>query len=128
MKLRQHELDVALSLQNSSNPAGTISRQEINMSGLVLCRRWISDLLGTDVGICLLEAFSPDTAPRIIELLVTLLLFLSSTVNPFIYAATNRVFREEFRKLLFWWREADFEATRKEGSGKKTLPEDETDV
>ena len=86
------------------------------------------------MGICLLEAFSPDTAPRIIELLVTLLLLLSSTINPVIYAATNRVFREEFRKLLCWLRvrkitsEADSGANRNGGSWEETTEQDETDV
>ena len=80
------------------------------------------------------KRFFPDTAPRIIKLLVTLLLFLSSTINPFIYAATNRVFREEFHKLLFWLRvrkitsEAGSGANRKGGSGEKTPEQDEIDV
>ena len=80
------------------------------------------------------KRFSLDTAPTIVELLVTLLLFLSSTLKPFIYAATNRVFLEEFHKLLCWLRvrkitsEAGSGANRKGGSGEKTPEQDEIDV
>ena len=72
------------------------------------------------------KRFSPDTAPRIVQLTSTFLVFLSSTINPFIYAARNRVFREEFRKLLCWWKiksatsVADSGASQKRGRGKKT--------
>ena len=73
----------------------------------------------------LLKRFSPDTAPRIVQLTVQFLIYLSSTINPFIYAARNRVFCEEFRKLLCWWKvsrsstEADSGANRKEDRGEK---------
>ena len=64
-------------------------------------------------------------APRIVHLTITFLLFLSSTINPFFYAARNRVFQEEFRKLLCWWKvthtttEADSDANTKRGRGEK---------
>ena len=38
--------------------------------------------------------------PRNVQLLCTFSLSLSNTINPFIYAGMNRVFRKEFRKLL----------------------------
>jgi len=37
MKIRQHELGVGSSLQNSNNGAGRISRQEINISRVLSC-------------------------------------------------------------------------------------------
>ena len=127
LKTRQHKVDVATSLQNSRNQAGRTSVQEINMSrtlayiagGFLLC--WI--LMWA---FALWKRFSPDTAPRIVQLTSTFLVFLSSTINPFIYAARNRVFRQEFCKLLCWWKErritteADFGANRNRGRGKKT--------
>ena len=63
--------------------------------------------------------------PRIVQLTSTFLVFLSSTIDPFIYAARNRVFREEFRKLLCWWKVksatsvADSGASQKRGRCKK---------
>ena len=101
LKIRQHNTDVATSLQNSRNPAHRISLHEINMSrtlsyvavGFLFC--WI--LLWAFL---FWKRFSPDTAPRIVQLTVVSLIYLSSTINPFIYAARHRVFREEFRKLL----------------------------
>ena len=127
LKTRQHQVNVAPSLQNSRNQAGRISVQEINMSrtlayvagGFLIC--WVPMW-----GLIFWKRFSPDTAPRIVQLTVLFLLYLSSTINPFIYAARNRVFREEFRKLLCWWKErritteADSGANRKRGRGKKT--------
>ena len=50
------------------------------------------------------KRFSPGTATKVVQLIAIFLLFLSSTINPFIYAVINRVFREEFRKLLCWWK------------------------
>jgi len=47
----------------------------------------------------------PDTVPRVVELLVTLMLFLSASINPFIYISTIHTFRGEFNKLLCWWKE-----------------------
>ena len=122
LKIRQHNTDVAPSLQNSR-----ISLQEINMSrtlayvagGFLLC--WIPMW-----AFGLWRRFSPDTAPRMVQLTVQFLLYLSSTINPFIYAARNRVFREEFRKLLCRWKvsrsttEADSGANRKGYRGEKT--------
>ena len=105
MKIRQHELDVGSSLQNSNNGAGRITRQEINISrvlsyvaaGFLIC--WVPMW-----GFIFWKRFSPNTSPRVVQLIAIFLLLLSSTINPFIYAVTNRVFREEFRKLLCWWR------------------------
>lgn len=38
--------------------------------------------------------------PRQLKLLVTLLVFTSSCVNPFIYGFMNRAFKDEFKKIL----------------------------
>ena len=39
--------------------------------------------------------------PRLVTLLCTLLIFLTSCVNPFIYGFMNRSFKAEFKKFLF---------------------------
>ena len=127
LKIRQHEVDVAPSLQNPRNQGGRISVREINMSrtlayvagGFLLC--WI--LMWAFV---LWKRFSPDTAPRIVQLTITFLFYLSSTINPFIYAARNHIFREEFHKLLCWLKlrsvtsEDNSGASQKRGRGEKT--------
>ena len=113
LKIHQHEVDVA-------SPC-TLSYVA---SGFLFC--WI--LPGAFL---FWKRFSPDTAPRIVQLTVVFLIYLSSTINPFIYAARHRVFRKEFRKLLCWWKEkraislADSGANRKRGHGEKT-PESAT--
>ena len=126
LKTRQHKVDVAPSLQNSRNQAGRTSVQEINMSrtltyvgaGFLLC--WI--LMWA---FSFWKRFSPDTAPRTVQLAAQFLLYLSSTINPFIYAFRHSVFREEFLKLLCWWKvsrtsEAVSSESRKGSCGVKT--------
>ena len=119
-------------LENSNNRVGRISRQEININrllsyvaaGFPIC--WVPMWAFT-----FWKRFFPDTAPRIIKLLVTLLLFLSSTINPFIYAATNRVFREEFCKLLCWWRVRKIASevdSHQKGEEREKIEQDETAV
>ena len=101
--LRQHKLQVVPSFNNVNRTGRTISVREINISrtlfyvaaGFLFC--WIP-----------LWAFAfwkrlyPETVPRVVELLVTLMLFLSASINPFIYITTSRAFRGEFNKLLCW--------------------------
>ena len=106
-KVNQHKVDVAPSLElNATNRAGRgLSVQEIKLcrvlsyvvAGFLLC--WVPMWL-----FIFWKRFSPDTAPRGIQLSAIFLLFLSSTINPFIYAATNRKFRDEFYQLLCWWK------------------------
>ena len=102
-KIKQHQQNVASSLQNASNGTGRISAKEINISralgyvaaGFLFC--WIPPWV-----FAFWKRFSPDTSPRITELLVTIFLFMSATINPVIYATTNPHFRKEFVKLLCW--------------------------
>ena len=106
-KTRQHKVDVAPSLEkNESNRLGKVSVQEIKVSralcyiiaGFLFC--WVPMW-----AFIIWMRFSPETAPRGIQLSVIQLLFLSSTINPLIYAVTNRSFRVEFYRILCWWKE-----------------------
>ena len=106
LSIRQHKRAVVPSLRNSNGVRdGRISVREVDISrvlwyiaaGFLLC--WIPMW-----AFIIWKRFFSTTAPRIAQQLVIVFLFLSSTINPFIYAATNSVFREEFRKLLFFWR------------------------
>ena len=45
-----------------------------------------------------------EKMPRNVELLCMFLLYFSNTINPFIYAGMNSVFKREFRKIIFWKR------------------------
>ena len=104
-KTSQHQQIVVQSLQNSTNGNNSTAMgstvKEINISrvllyvgaGFLCC--WIPLW-----ALALWKRFSPETCPRIAELLVTFFRFLSSTINPFIYTFNNNDFRKEFRKLL----------------------------
>ena len=101
-KSHQHQQNVAPSLQNTATDGAlSCSVKEVNISrvlfyvaaGFLFC--WIPLWV-----LIIWRRFFPETCPRIAELLVTFLLFMSASVNPFIYTFTNGDFRTEFRKFL----------------------------
>ena len=101
--IRQHHMEVAPSLYSipSTSQTSRISIQEIKISksiafvlaGFFFC--WIPMWC-----LSLTNRFSTSPVPRIIPLFVTFFVFLSSSINPLIYAATNNAFRQEFRKMV----------------------------
>ena len=104
-KTLKHNNDVAPSLETNVNRFGKVSVQEIKV-----CRALAFIIAGFLLSWVPMWAFlfwmrfSRETAPRGIQLAAIQLLFLSSTINPFIYAATNRAFRNEFYRMLCWWK------------------------
>lgn len=101
--IRRHKVEVVPSLYKASGKTqARVSVQEIKISktisfvlaGFFLC--WIPMW-----SLSLTNRFSPNPVPRIVPLLVTFFVFLSSSINPLIYAASNSGFRQEFRKMLF---------------------------
>ena len=90
------------------SPGRMISVREINISrtlsfvaaGFLFC--WIPLW-----AFAFWERLSPETAPRVVELLITLyMLFLSASINPFIYSTTSHAFRRELNKIPCSWKEA----------------------
>ena len=57
--------------------------------------------------------FSPETCPRVVQLIDVFLSYLSASVNPLIYTFTNSEFRREFRKLLRCRNERAWNASNK---------------
>ena len=104
-KLRHHKRQVLPSLENSVNPQSRLSAHEINISRALLyvaagfLFSWIPLWV-----FAFWKRFSPETVPRFVELGVVLMLFLSATINPFIYAANSRVLRGEIGNLICWWK------------------------
>ena len=100
--IRQHNLEVAPSLYSVQGTTPTrISIQEIKISKSIACVLAGFFLCWMPMwGLSLTNRFSTTPVPRIIPLLVTFFVFLSSSINPLIYAATNNGFRQEFRKML----------------------------
>lgn len=99
-KIRQHNLEIVPSLQRRISQAG-ISIHEIKLTkslsivvaGFAMC--WVP--MWT---IALLKRFHPGLLPTKVELVATVLIFLSATINPFIYAWTSRAFRLVIWKML----------------------------
>ncbi|KAJ7371722.1 hypothetical protein OS493_023057 [Desmophyllum pertusum] len=131
-KLRQHNRQVgpSLALEDTNNPrTGRISVQEINISrtlsyvaaGFLFC--WIPLW-----SFACWKRSSPETAPRVVELFVSLMLFLSASINPFIYTATSGVFRGEFCKLLCWWKVARIAPVKRKANNEVEQQQDEANV
>ncbi|CAH3021217.1 unnamed protein product, partial [Porites evermanni] len=88
--------------QHNINASSSISSHEIKISktlfavvfAFMIC--WIPFWI-----IVVLRRFKlVATMPRSVELFCMFLLYLSNTINPFIYAGMNPVFKKEFRNLL----------------------------
>ena len=101
--IRKHNADATSKIQRRRENNVCISVQEIKLSkslfavvfAFMIC--WIPFWI-----IVVLRRFHlVATMPRNVELLCMFFLYLSNTINPFIYAGMNPVFREEFRKILF---------------------------
>ena len=103
-KIRKHNLDIVPSLHRNRSHVG-ISIHEIKITkslsrvvvGFAIC--WVPMWI-----IALLKRFYPGLLPEKVELLSTFLVFLSATINPFIYAWTSRAFRMVIWQMLSYFR------------------------
>lgn len=98
--IRHHNKNVLPSLQNSTSPV-SISNRELRISislfivVIVFACCWIPLWI-----LALLFRFQlVKSLPRNVTLLISFLVFFSSTINPFIYAGMNRSFRNEIRRI-----------------------------
>lgn len=103
IKVREHNTVSARSLENQTGNFATVTTHEIRISrslfvvvfAFMLC--WVPVWLIT----ILTRLSIVDTMPRNIQLLCAFFLNLSNTINPFIYAGMNPLFRREFRRILY---------------------------
>ena len=119
-KIRQHYSDASTINQRGRGNSG-ISTHEIKLSkslfavvfAFMIC--WIPFWV-----IVVLRRFKLVTKmPRSVELLCMFLLYFSNTINPFIYAGMNPVFKKQFRKTLLCERRCTVGA----GSGGEAITE-----
>ena len=100
-KIREHNMGTAQALQAQTANTG-VSSHEIRISrslfiivfAFMLCwgPAWIITIL-TRLRIV-------ENMPRNAELLCAFCLIMSNTINPFIYAGMNPIFKKEFRRIL----------------------------
>ena len=99
-QIHVHNLMVTPRLQKSLSRA-RITMNEIKMSkSLVFVVASIFICWVPFWAILVTERFSLTAISRNLQILTVFFLFLSSTINPFIYACTNRGFRREFLKIM----------------------------
>ena len=124
--IRQHNIDASFTIQRRDRNAG-LSAHEIKVIkslfavvfAFIIC--WIPFWI-----IVVLRRFRlVAKMPRNVELLCMCVLYLSNTINPFIYASMNSVFKREFRKILFCQRRRKVDGNVT-GDGKTKTEEYET--
>ena len=102
-KIQEHNMVSMPALQRPDGDK-TVSRLEIRLSrslfavvfAFMLC--WIPSWI-----ITILTRFKvTETMPRNVQLLCVFFLNMSNTINPFIYAGMNPLFRREFRRIVCW--------------------------
>ena len=102
-KIQQHNAEASTSIRRRGPNMSAISAHEIKVSkslfavvfAFMIC--WIPFWV-----IVILRRFRlVATMPRNVQLLCMFFLYLSNTINPFIYAGMNPSFRREFRKIVF---------------------------
>ena len=100
--IRRHTKNVMTSLRNGRSASLSISKREVRVSislfvvVMVFACCWIPLWV-----LALLFRFQiVDSLSRQITLFIMFLVFISSTVNPFIYAGMNGSFRSEFRRIV----------------------------
>ena len=100
-KIREHNMGTAQSLRTQTRDE-SVSTNEVRISrslfvvvfAFMLC--WLPAWIIT----ILTRLVAAGTMPRNVQLICTFCLSVSSTINPFIYAGMNPLFRREFRRLL----------------------------
>ena len=99
--IRQHNAAMSSTIHSGAT-GSSITVQELRLSkalfvvvfAFMIC--WIPFWV-----VVVLRGFNVVTSmPRNIKLLSNFCIYLSHTINPFIYAGMNRTFRSEFRKML----------------------------
>lgn len=128
-KIQEHNINLAM-VHQSQRRIVNVSPHEIRISrslfvmvfAFMLC--WIPAWV-----IAVLTRFFGDKIPRNAQLLTSFSFNLSNTINPFIYAGMNPLFRKEFKSIQRW----DFfnrirsesesnNANNQQGSSKKSIP------
>ena len=101
--IREHNMGVVQALQIHSGDVMTVNTHEIRIcrSLVVIVFSFMLCWVPTWVIAILARFHVIARMPRDIQFLSTFLVNLSSTLNPFIYAGMNPLFRREFRRLLF---------------------------
>ena len=98
--IRQHNENALTNIQQGVNTG--ITGHEIKISKSLFAVVFAFMVCWTPLWIIVIlrRFFLVEEMPRNVELLCMFFLSLSNTINPFVYAGMNSVFRREFRKLL----------------------------
>ena len=100
--IRQHNKGVSSRIKESQRK-GRISAREIKLSKSLFVVVFAFMMCWAPFWIIIIFKRFPvgSGMPRNVQLFCLFLLYLSNTINPFIYAGMNPVFRKEFRKIFF---------------------------
>ena len=104
--IQQHKLDASSTTRRRERKA-RISAREIKLSKSLFVVVFAFMMCWAPFWtIIVLKRFRvATTMPRSLQLFCLFLLYLSNTINPFIYAGMNPVFRRQFRKIFLCYRQ-----------------------
>ena len=100
--IQEHNMGVVQALQSHSEDMTTVNTHEIRICRSLYVIVFAFMLCWTPSWVILIfSRFHVIVRmPQAVQLLCTFLVYLSSALNPFIYAGMNPLFRREFRRLL----------------------------
>ena len=99
--IRHHNSETVTSLQ-TRNKETRLSVQEINLSRslFIVVFTFMVCWVPLWVIVILRRFYIVPCTPRSLELMCMFFLYISNTVNPFIYAGMNSTFRKQFRRII----------------------------
>ena len=99
-KIREHNASVAQGLQRRQGWSETLSTHEIRISRSLLVVVFAFMFCWLPAWVITILTRLAANIPRNIQLLCAFCVNLSNTINPFIYAGMNPLFRREFTRIL----------------------------
>ena len=125
IKVRDHNMQMAEGLHSHGrNSAISVHEIRLSRSLFVVVFAFMLSWMPAWVITILTRFVEVDNIPRNVQLLCFFSLSLSNTINPFIYAGMNALFRREFRGILsckFGQRIEESQHTSNEGQNKISL-------
>ena len=99
-KIREHNTGTVRNLGANNNETVTTNEIRVSKSLFIVVFAFMLCWVPSWVIVILTRLVFGNKMPRNVQLLCTFSLNISNTINPFIYAGMNPVFRREFRRLL----------------------------
>lgn len=101
--IRQHQQNLQLTLKTTRRGMTNVSVEEIKITKtlFILVMAFVLCWIPVYSVVSIIRTGLDSTMTNEGSLIATYLIFLSSAINPYIYAFSHRIFRNEFKRILF---------------------------